>query len=59
MTTDTPEYKAIDSCRRDLTEMLSNYFKDVTERLRDSETLTANVMKSLNPEILKSVLIGS
>ena len=37
-----PEYKAIDSCRRDLTEMLSTCFKEVTERLRDSGALTNN-----------------
>ncbi len=42
MTTDTPEYKAISSCRVDLTERLSNCFKDVTEYLRQSETLTDN-----------------
>ena len=42
MTTDTPEYKAISSCRRDLTEMLSNHFKEVAECLRDSGALTSN-----------------
>ena len=42
MTTDTPEYKAISSCRMDLTEMLSIHFKEVAERLRDSGALTNN-----------------
>ncbi len=42
MTTDTPEYKAINNCRVDLTERLSNYFKEVAERLRENETLTNN-----------------
>ncbi len=40
MPADTPEYKAISSCRMDLTERLSTRFKEVAERLRDSGALT-------------------
>ncbi len=40
MTTDTPEYKAICSCRVELTEKLSNCFKDVAEYLSQSGALT-------------------
>ncbi|XP_064401100.1 uncharacterized protein LOC135347138 isoform X2 [Halichondria panicea] len=47
MTTGTPEYKAICSCRVDLTERLSNCFKDVAEYLSQSGALTGKQCQTI------------
>ena len=63
MTTDTPEYKAIDSCRTDLTEMLSTCFKKVANRLRDSGELTKDqckiIIEARSPEASADMLIDT
>ncbi len=40
ITTGTPEYKAIWSCRNELTQMLSTCYKEVAEYLHQSGALT-------------------